>query len=102
MSIEVSDELVARVASLARISLEPGEAAEMQEHFRKVLRFVEELEELELTEVEPFTAVPGAAAAQRPDEVVPSLPVAEGLQNAPARQAGGFLVPRIVDAGGSA
>ena len=100
MAIEVTDELVAQVARLARLRLDSGEAAEMREHFRKVLEFVDELDGLELEGIEPSLFAVETSNVYREDDVWPSLPHDLSLRNAPERDGTAFVVPRIVaDAG---
>jgi aspartyl-tRNA(Asn)/glutamyl-tRNA(Gln) amidotransferase subunit C len=109
MKPQATDELVRRIASLARLALEPAEVEAMRSHFENVLRFVEELEAVDLsaadgTPLDAALLAAGAADSLRPDEVAPSLSVASALANAPRHEGSSFVVPRIVgdaDAGGS-
>lgn len=84
----------AHVARLARLELPPAELAAAAEHFRRMLEYVAELDALDLEGVEPDEPPP--AAALRPDEVRPSLPVDAALANAPRRGPEGFLVPAVL------
>ncbi|MBN1442284.1 MAG: Asp-tRNA(Asn)/Glu-tRNA(Gln) amidotransferase subunit GatC [Planctomycetes bacterium] len=98
--MDVTDELVAKIARLSRLALGEEESAEMKEHFRKVLGFVSELESLDLEGVAPSLFALDASNVQREDEPAPSLPAGAALANAPAAHPPFFLVPRIVgDAG---
>jgi aspartyl-tRNA(Asn)/glutamyl-tRNA(Gln) amidotransferase subunit C len=65
-------------------------------HFRKVLGYVEALDRLDLSGVDPSVFPLDTANVFRPDEVAPSLTVDEALRNAPAARDGAFLVPRII------
>ncbi len=96
MAIEITDELVAHIARLSRLALSPAEAAEMKGHFRKVLQYVEALDRLDVSAVDPSIFPLDTANVFRADEVRPSLPVEEALRNAPATRDGQFLVPRII------
>ncbi len=96
MSIEVTDELVSQVARLSRLALSSAESEKLKIHFRKVLKFVEELEELDLKDVDPTLFALDESNIHREDEIRPSLPVDSALANAPAKNPPYFVVPRIV------
>jgi len=98
MAVDVTDELVDRIATLARLALSASEREELKAHFDKVLRFVAELETLDLEGVEPSASATADAGAHRKDEVMPSLDPEAALANAPARSGTAFVVPRIVGA----
>ena len=96
MAIEITDDLVAHVARLARLGLTSAESQEVQGHFRKILEYVRVLDALDLKSVDPSFFPLSTHSVFREDEVRPSLPVEEALRNAPASRDGYFLVPRIV------
>ncbi|MBN2506822.1 MAG: Asp-tRNA(Asn)/Glu-tRNA(Gln) amidotransferase subunit GatC [Verrucomicrobia bacterium] len=85
------------VARLARLSLTPEEETLFAAQLGQVLAFMEQLNRLDVSHVEPTAhAVPRLNVA-RPDEPHPSLTHEEALRNAPAQTNGLFLVPRIVE-----
>lgn len=101
MAIEITDELVAHVARLARLGLSSAEAAEIKGHFQKILQFVKTLDQLDLQSVDPSFFPLATHNVFREDEVSPSLGADGALRNAPARKGDQFMVPRIVaDAAG--
>jgi len=85
------------IGHLARLELTSQEEALLGEQLGAVLGYVRKLEELKLDGVEPMAHAVRLVNVTRPDEVRPSLPSSEGLQNAPAQAAGLFLVPKIVE-----
>ncbi|MEM7233218.1 MAG: Asp-tRNA(Asn)/Glu-tRNA(Gln) amidotransferase subunit GatC [Planctomycetota bacterium] len=99
--IDVTDELVAHIARLSRLSLSAEESEDMKSHFEKVLGFVQELSALNLEGVDPSPFANDQSNVFREDEVGETLPIDEALSNAPQRSGASFVVPRIVDAGGS-
>lgn len=96
MAIEITDELVAHISRLSRLALSPAEAEEIKGHFRKILQFVEVLDGLDVSSVDPSFFPLDARNVFRDDETRPSLPVEEALRNAPSARDGHFLVPRII------
>jgi aspartyl-tRNA(Asn)/glutamyl-tRNA(Gln) amidotransferase subunit C len=95
----LSQEDVRRIASLARLRLSPEEERVFQGQLSAILDYVRQLEELDVTGVEPMThaLAAGEAPPLRPDEVREGLPAGEALAAAPARQDTCFLVPRIIE-----
>jgi len=96
MSIEVTDELVAKIAVLSRLELTPGEIDGLKEHFAKVLEYVGELQELDTDAVDPSLFTSEASNVLRPDEGAPSLENEVALRPAPESEPPYFLVPRII------
>ena len=91
---------VEAVAALANLELEPAEIELFARQLGDVLTHVEELEQVDTTGVSP-TASGAPQTVERPDEVRPSLPIADVLANAPEREqapgdGGFFKVPRVI------
>jgi aspartyl-tRNA(Asn)/glutamyl-tRNA(Gln) amidotransferase subunit C len=84
---------VLHVARLARLGLSEEEVERMARELSVVLDHVERISELDLEGVPPTTHVIDVAGALRDDEPQPSLPRDVALDQAPAVQDGGFLVP---------
>jgi aspartyl-tRNA(Asn)/glutamyl-tRNA(Gln) amidotransferase subunit C len=90
---------VRRVAALARLAMSDDQLASMQSDMDAILGYMAELDELDVSAVEPtFHAVP-IALPLRPDSVARSLPVAEALSQAPEAEASGFAVPKVMEGG---
>jgi len=90
---------VRRVAALARLRLSPEEEQQLAGQLSAILDHVAQLQELDVSGVEPMThaLAAGEAVPLRPDEVVPGLSHQEALANAPAREGTCFKVPRIIE-----
>ena len=85
------------VAHLARLHLSPDEEKKLGAQLGHILGYIEKLNELDVSHVEPTAhAVPMINVA-RPDEVQPSLPHDQAMRNAPAQANGLFIVPKIVE-----
>lgn len=100
MSVDTAT--VARIAALARIKLSEGEVAAMVPELNGILAWVEQLSEVDVTGVEPMTAVIANKLRLR-DDVVNADPLTGGdrrdavLANAPAAQHGFFGVPKVIE-----
>lgn len=92
----LSREEVLHVAELARLSLGPEEVELFTRQLNDILAYVEKLQELDTTGVVPLAHVIPVFNAFREDEVREGLPLDEALENAPAREEGNFLVPRVI------
>ncbi len=89
-------EEVLHVAQLARLALEPAEVELFTRQLNDILAYVEKLQELDTTGVTPMAHVLPVFNAFREDEVKTGLPRQEALDNAPEREEGNFVVPRII------
>ena len=93
---------VARIASLARISMGDEELERMVPELNGILHWVEQLGEVDVTGVEPMTAVIPNHLRLR-DDVVDADPLTGGgvrdkvLANAPAAEHGFFGVPKVIE-----
>jgi aspartyl-tRNA(Asn)/glutamyl-tRNA(Gln) amidotransferase subunit C len=87
---------VLHVAELARLSLGPEEIELFTRQLNDILAYVEKLQELDTADVAPMTHAVPVTNAFREDEVREGLPRDLALDNAPAREEGNFLVPRII------
>ncbi len=95
----LSIEEVRRIAALARLRLSPEEEQTFAVQLSAILAHVEQMKELDVSEVEPMThaLAEGEAPLLRPDSLAESLPPGEALANAPAREGTCFKVPRIIE-----
>jgi aspartyl-tRNA(Asn)/glutamyl-tRNA(Gln) amidotransferase subunit C len=85
------------VAHLARIGLTPDEQEKFGAQLSNILGYVEKLNELDVSQIEPTAHAVPLVNVFRPDEVRPSLSNEEALRNAPSSANGLFLVPKIVE-----
>ncbi len=104
----VSEKDVSYVADLAHLELTEGERARMLRDLNSILGYIERLNELDTSGVEPMAQVstryagavePGEAFAyaMRPDELIPSLPHKEAMSNAPQTDGTFFKVPKVIE-----
>jgi aspartyl-tRNA(Asn)/glutamyl-tRNA(Gln) amidotransferase subunit C len=95
--MSVDKETVKRVARLARIAVSDEEAESLKGELNTILGFVEQLNEVDVTGVEPMTAVIPMRARMR-DAVVTDGEIADKIvANAPARADAFFAVPKVVE-----
>jgi aspartyl-tRNA(Asn)/glutamyl-tRNA(Gln) amidotransferase subunit C len=95
MSVDTAT--VKRVARLARIAVSDAEAEALKAELNTILGFVEQLNEVDVTGVEPMTSVIAMDMKKRPDVVAEGGEAAKVLANAPAREGDFFVVPKVVE-----
>ncbi len=90
---------VQEIAQLARLELTDAEAAALQTDLGAILGYIENLQKLDTTGVEPMTHAVPMDLPLRDDAVAASLPPDEALADAPAREDDLFQVPKIIEVG---
>jgi aspartyl-tRNA(Asn)/glutamyl-tRNA(Gln) amidotransferase subunit C len=86
-----------QVVKLARIDLTPEEKERIEPQMAEILKYVEQLKELDVTDVEPTAHAMPLANVMREDVVEDSLSHDDALRNAPKKSNGLFVVPKIVE-----
>lgn len=100
--MSVDSATVARIAKLARIAVSDAEVEALVPELNQILGWVEQLGEVDVTGVEPMTAVIANSLRLRAD-VVDADPLTGGnvrdkvLANAPSAQHGFFGVPKVIE-----
>lgn len=93
----ISREQVLHIARLARIELSEDQIEHYREDLNSILKYVDKLEELDLSGVEPTTHAVDLDSRLRDDEVEQRLNHDQVLENAPDTEAGQFRVPKVVE-----
>lgn len=100
--MSVDNATVAKVARLARIAVSDAEVEAMVPELNNILAWVEQLGEVDVTGIEPMTAVIANQLRLR-DDVVNADPLTGGdirdkvLANAPDAEHGFFAVPKVIE-----
>jgi aspartyl-tRNA(Asn)/glutamyl-tRNA(Gln) amidotransferase subunit C len=95
MSVDAAT--VRRIAHLARIALAEDDVAHLQGELNTILAWVEQLQEVDVTGVEPMTSVTPMAMKKREDVVTDGGIANDIVRNAPATEDNFFLVPKVVE-----
>lgn len=94
--MEVNDDLVDKLANLARLKFEDGEKESVKNDLQKMIQFVEKLNELDTSGVEPLLHISDNVNILRADEVNGSISRNEGLKNAAMHDEQFFKVPKVI------
>jgi aspartyl-tRNA(Asn)/glutamyl-tRNA(Gln) amidotransferase subunit C len=88
---------VNKIARLSRIAISDAEADKMVGELNGILAWVEQLGEVDVTGVEPMTAVIANKLRLRDDVVTDGDVRDKVLANAPAREGSFFGVPKVIE-----
>jgi aspartyl-tRNA(Asn)/glutamyl-tRNA(Gln) amidotransferase subunit C len=93
----LDEKTVARIARLARIAVPEDELEPLAGELSHILEWIEQLNEVDTEGVAPMTSVVAMRLAWREDRVTDGGQAEAILANAPARQDGYFVVPKVVE-----
>ncbi len=94
--MEVNDELVEKLAHLARLKFDNASKAAIKNDLQKMIQFVEKLNELDTTGIEPLLHMSDNVNVLRKDEIKESISREEGLKNAAMHDNQFFKVPKVI------
>jgi aspartyl-tRNA(Asn)/glutamyl-tRNA(Gln) amidotransferase subunit C len=94
--MEVNDALVNNLANLARLQFNEGEKEIIKKDLQRMIQFVDKLNELDTTGVQPLLHMTDAINVLREDKVEGSISREEGLKNAPDTDGVFFKVPKVI------
>jgi aspartyl-tRNA(Asn)/glutamyl-tRNA(Gln) amidotransferase subunit C len=86
-----------KVAKLARIRVEEADLPKLAEQLSGILGFMEQLNEVDVTGIEPMVSVTPMRLARRADVVTDGNIQGQILANAPDAREGFFAVPKVVE-----
>jgi len=92
----VSEEEVERIAHLSRLKLSDDKAG-MQANLENILAHFDKLNELNTEGIQPTAHILPVQNVLREDEVIPSMDRDKLTANAPQREDGCYVVPRVVE-----
>ena len=95
--MKITKEQVEHVAKLARLAITEEEKATFSEQLSSILTYVEQLNRLDTSKVEPTSHVISMQNVFREDRVKDCLPREEVLAGAPDASEEFFRVPRIIE-----
>jgi aspartyl-tRNA(Asn)/glutamyl-tRNA(Gln) amidotransferase subunit C len=88
---------ISYVAYLARIELSDAEKQRIASQLKDVLAYVEKLNALDVSNVEPTAHATPLSNVMRRDEVRPSIDPEKVFKNAPEHARDLFIVPKIIE-----
>jgi aspartyl-tRNA(Asn)/glutamyl-tRNA(Gln) amidotransferase subunit C len=95
--MSVDKETVRRIAKLARIALEEERVEPMMQELNGIFAWVEQLNEVDVTGIEPMTSVVAQKLKMRDDVVTDGGNADAVTANAPLSEDHFFVVPKVVE-----
>jgi aspartyl-tRNA(Asn)/glutamyl-tRNA(Gln) amidotransferase subunit C len=95
--MSVDAKTVRRIGRLARIRIEEDEVEKYQRELNTILGFVEQLGEVDVTDVEPMTSVTPMQLRRREDKITDGYMAERIVKNAPLSEDNFFMVPKVVE-----
>jgi aspartyl-tRNA(Asn)/glutamyl-tRNA(Gln) amidotransferase subunit C len=94
--MEVNDDLINNLAQLSRLEFNNEEKREIKNDLQKMIAFIDKLNELDTTGVEPLLHMSDNINVLREDEVKGSISREDALKNAPLHDEHFFKVPKVI------
>ncbi len=94
--MDINDELVDKLAMLSRLQFNETEKVSIKHDLEKMIRFVDKLNELDTTGIEPLMHISSNVNVLREDEVSQGCSREEALMNSPMKDQQFFKVPKVI------
>lgn len=95
--MKIDRPLLDKIAHLSRLEVNENDVEKMMADMTATLEWVEKLNEVDTTGVEPLTTMSGEVNILREDETQPHLSHNRALRNAPGKDETYFRVPKVID-----
>jgi aspartyl-tRNA(Asn)/glutamyl-tRNA(Gln) amidotransferase subunit C len=94
--MKVDDEMVDRIAELARLEFAGEEKENIKKDLTQIISFVEKLNELSLDNVEPLIYITDEVNVLREDVIDEHVSHEEALSNVPLKDSDYIKVPKVI------
>lgn len=89
-------EEVLKIAKLSRLEFKDEEIERFQNDLNNIFKYIDELNEVDTSMVEPLTQISLEINAFREDFIKESLTQEEAMKNSPSQAEGMLVVPKVV------
>jgi aspartyl-tRNA(Asn)/glutamyl-tRNA(Gln) amidotransferase subunit C len=93
----IDKETVGKVAHLARLEFNEEATEAIVADMNRMLSFVDKLNEVDTSNVEPLIYISKEVNVLREDDVEQEITQAQALKNAPKKDSDYFKVPKVID-----
>ena len=94
--MDINDALIDKLAHLSRLEFKEGEKQEIRKELEQMIGFIDKLNELDTTGVEPLLHMSENVNVFRKDEVKGELKRQDVFRNAPLHDDQFFKVPKVI------
>lgn len=95
--MEINDALVDKLAMLSRLHFNETEKGSIKNDLEKMIHFVDKLNELDTTGIEPLMHISSNVNILREDEPLQGCSREEALLNSPLKDEHFFKVPKVIN-----
>ena len=95
--MKIDQKTVEKMAHLSRLELSEQESTKMVGDLSKILNWMDQLKELDTTDVQPLTHMSEEVNVFREDLVKNELSREKALRNAPSQDGEYFQVPKVIE-----
>lgn len=95
--MQIDEKTVRHIARLARLKITGAEATSLEGELTSLLKWVEQLNEVDTEGVEPMSRVVAMKMKRREDKVTDGEIAADVVSNAPMVEDNYFVVPKVVE-----
>lgn len=95
--MNIDRELVEKIAHLARLEFNDQQKEKIEQDLNNILSFMESLNELDTSNVEPLIYMTEEKNVLRRDESRQEISHEDALKNAPKKDSDYFRVPKVID-----
>lgn len=97
--MNIDNETIAKMAHLARLDVNENEQESLLKDMNNILHFMEKLNELDTSEVEPLIYLTDEFNVFRKDQIISEVLPVEALRNAPGHDDVYFHVEKVIEKG---
>ena len=95
--MSIDKDTVKNISKLARISLDEKKVDSLSKDLTSIMRFIENLNNLNTDKIEPLTSIINASLKSRKDEVKEGKIRDQILKNSPEKNDEFFVVPKVIE-----
>ena len=95
--MNISEETIDHIAHLARLKFEGNEKTQIKSDLENMISFMDKLNELETSDLEPLVFMSDELNVLREDIAVETITHEEALKNAPKKDSDYFRIPKVKD-----
>ena len=93
----INDETLNRIAKLASLKIEDSERQKLKDDMTAILSWVDKLNEVDTSEIEPITQMTSEKNRVRKDENNENISVENALKNASLKSDNYFVAPKVIN-----
>jgi aspartyl-tRNA(Asn)/glutamyl-tRNA(Gln) amidotransferase subunit C len=95
--MSINKDTIKKISKLARISVTNDETDRLEKDLNSILKFVEQLKELNTDKVEPISSVSDQDLTMNKDEVKKINEKDDILKNTPEKNSNYYVVPKVIE-----